>query len=186
MKRCFASKKTKENEQKNYYIQWAFIIYCDYYIKVAKIRTRYFWLYVIFLKFKPNLWSFDNFAFVPVFETMYSPLTPSPFSLLNLNFLKGKKQLNQKKLVINPLEPKNIKLENDLSKINLSVRGFKIYMALLLKPTAYFHTLNTWIPLFLFSLWSVVPFLFLKSYYHFVFLQGKYDFKLDNAFPKLI
>ena len=49
---------------------------------------------------------------------------------------------------ISPLEPKIIKFKNKLPIQNFSVRSLIMYVAIALRPTAYFHPLNTWIPLF--------------------------------------
>ncbi len=60
-------------------------------------------------------------------------------------------------IYISPLEPKIIKLKNNLPIQNFSVRSLIMYVAIALRPTAYFHPLNTWIPLFYFfsmSLWQ--------------------------------
>ncbi len=56
---------------------------------------------------------------------------------------------------ISPLEPKNIKLENNLPILNFSVISFKMYVAIALRPTAYFQPLNTWIPLFYYFFYAL-------------------------------
>ena len=52
---------------------------------------------------------------------------------------------------ISQLEPKNIMPEKNLPILNFFLRGLRIYVAL--RPTAYFHPLNTWIPLFYYFLY---------------------------------
>ncbi len=59
---------------------------------------------------------------------------------------------------ISPLEPINIKLENNLPILNFSVISLKTYEAIALRPTAgFFHPLNTWIPLSYYFLYGIVP-----------------------------
>ncbi len=58
---------------------------------------------------------------------------------------------------ISPLEPKNIKLENNLPILNFSVISLKMYVAIALRPTAQNHPRNTWIPLFYYFLFEVYP-----------------------------
>ena len=56
------------------------------------------------------------------------------------------------------LKPKNIMIEKNLPILIFSIRGLRIYVAIALRPTAYFHPLNTRIPLFYYFLYDLLQY----------------------------
>ena len=68
-------------------------------------------------------------------------------------------------IYINPLEPKNIKLEKQPPNPKFLYKSFTIYVAIALRPTAYIiiHPLNTWIPFFFYFLYIQKTLIYIET-----------------------